>query len=68
MVLPHIDADRVVTPKFLTVDPQSGQPTFVVVHAKIARGTFARWLITARVRDRGRAARLRRDRVPLRRS
>jgi cytoplasmic iron level regulating protein YaaA (DUF328/UPF0246 family) len=50
-VLPHVDPDRVVTPKFLTVDPASKQPKFVVVHAKIARGAFARWLVTARVKD-----------------
>jgi cytoplasmic iron level regulating protein YaaA (DUF328/UPF0246 family) len=48
VVLPHLDADRVVTPRFLTVDPASDQPKFVVVHAKIARGAFARWLITSR--------------------
>jgi cytoplasmic iron level regulating protein YaaA (DUF328/UPF0246 family) len=54
-VLPYVAADRVVTPKFLTVDPKSGQPKFVVVHAKIARGTFARWLITERIRDTPRA-------------
>ncbi|HEU5111512.1 MAG TPA: YaaA family protein [Micromonosporaceae bacterium] len=48
-VLPHLDADRVVTPRFLTADPASGKPKFVVVHAKIARGAFARWLVTGRV-------------------
>jgi cytoplasmic iron level regulating protein YaaA (DUF328/UPF0246 family) len=48
-VIPHVDAGRVVTPRFLTVDPASKQPKFVVVHAKIARGAFARWLVTARV-------------------
>jgi cytoplasmic iron level regulating protein YaaA (DUF328/UPF0246 family) len=48
-VLPHVDPDRVVTPKFLTIDPASRQPKFVVVHAKIARGAFARWLVTRRV-------------------
>lgn len=53
VVLSHIDPARVVTPRFLTADPASGEPKFVVVHAKIARGTFARWLITARVRDTG---------------
>jgi cytoplasmic iron level regulating protein YaaA (DUF328/UPF0246 family) len=47
----HVDADRVVTPKFLTADPVTGEPKFVVVHAKIARGAFARWLVTARVKD-----------------
>jgi uncharacterized protein len=50
-VLPHIDADRVVTPRFLTVDPASKEPKFVVVHAKIARGAFAHWLITSRATD-----------------
>jgi uncharacterized protein len=48
-VLPHLDAGRVVTPRFLSIDPASGQPRFVVVHAKIARGSFARWLVTNRV-------------------
>jgi uncharacterized protein len=50
-VIPHVAAERVVTPRFLTVDPESGQPKFVVVHAKIARGAFARWLVTNRVTD-----------------
>ena len=49
-VLPHIDLP-VITPKFLTVSPKTGQPTFVTVHAKIARGAFARWLIQERVQD-----------------
>jgi len=50
-VLPYVDADRVVTPRFLTVDPATRKPKFVVVHAKIARGAFARWLVTERVKD-----------------
>jgi uncharacterized protein len=50
-VVKHVDADRVVTPRFLTVDPATRQPRFVVVHAKIARGAFARWLVTERVKD-----------------
>jgi cytoplasmic iron level regulating protein YaaA (DUF328/UPF0246 family) len=50
-VVTHVDADRVVTPRFLTVDPASQRPRFVVVHAKIARGAFARWLVTKRVSD-----------------
>jgi len=52
VVLDHIDPARVVTPRFLTVDPRSGEPKFIVVHAKIARGAFARWLITQRVEKR----------------
>jgi len=51
IVVRYVDADRILTPRFLTVDPASQQPKFVVVHAKIARGSFARWLVTARVRD-----------------
>jgi cytoplasmic iron level regulating protein YaaA (DUF328/UPF0246 family) len=49
VVLPFIEPSRVVAPKFLTADPKSGEPKFVTVHAKIARGAFARWLITSRV-------------------
>jgi cytoplasmic iron level regulating protein YaaA (DUF328/UPF0246 family) len=49
VVLDHVDRSRVVTPRFLTVDPRSGEAKFVVVHAKIARGAFARWLITRRI-------------------
>ena len=61
VVVAHVDADRVVTPKFLTLDPASGQPKFVVVHAKIARGAFARWLVTGRVTDTAAALREFRD-------
>jgi len=43
-ILPYTSVP-VVTPKFLTVSPKTGEPTFVTVHAKIARGAFARWLI-----------------------
>lgn len=50
-VTAHIDKKRVVTPKFMSVDPKTGVAKFVVVHAKIARGAFARWLITERVTD-----------------
>ncbi len=44
-VLPYIDTRRVVTPRFLSRMPGKEDPVFVVVHAKIARGAFARWLI-----------------------
>jgi uncharacterized protein len=46
-----VDASRIVTPKFLTVSPKTGEPAFVVVHAKIARGAYARWLISSRTTD-----------------
>jgi uncharacterized protein len=44
----YVDPQRIVAPRFLTVSPKTGKPAFVVVHAKIARGAFARWLITNR--------------------
>lgn len=47
-VLPKVD-NEVITPKFLTVSPKNGEPTFVTVHAKVARGAFAHWMITNRV-------------------
>lgn len=47
-VLPHMLDANVITPKFMTKD-KSGEPIFVVVHAKIARGAFARWLIQNRI-------------------
>lgn len=49
-VLPHVK-NRVITPIFLTTSPKTGEPTFVTVHAKIARGAFAHWLIKERVRS-----------------
>jgi len=50
-VTKYVDESRVVTPRFLTVSPKTGEPTFVTVHAKIARGAFANWMIRARVED-----------------
>jgi len=49
-ILPYTSVP-VVTPKFLTISPKTGEPTFVTVHAKIARGAFARWLIQSRIED-----------------
>lgn len=49
-VLPHL-SNTVISPKFLTISPKTGEPTFVTVHAKIARGTFAHWLIKHRIQD-----------------
>lgn len=48
-VTDYIDTNRIITPQFLTVSPKTGQPTFVVVHAKIARGAFADWMIRQRI-------------------
>jgi len=50
-VTPYLDPSLVITPRFLTVSPKTGEPTFVVVHAKIARGAFASWMIRHRIED-----------------
>lgn len=50
-VTPFVDASRIITPIFYTASPKTSEPTFVTVHAKIARGVFARWLITKRIID-----------------
>jgi len=50
-VLSFVDDTRVITPQFLTVNQKTGVPGFTAVHAKIARGAFARWLITSRITD-----------------
>jgi uncharacterized protein len=48
-VLPFIDPARVISPRFLTIDAKTGEPRQVIVHTKIARGAFARWLMISRV-------------------
>jgi cytoplasmic iron level regulating protein YaaA (DUF328/UPF0246 family) len=48
-VLPYLKEARIITPKFMTFDQKSQMPKFVTVHAKIARGAFARWLIQNRI-------------------
>jgi len=56
-VFPHFknlekfNNSTIITPKFLTISSKTGEPTFVTVHAKIARGAFARWLIQHRIED-----------------
>lgn len=48
-LLPYLKKQSVISPKFMTTHPATGQPVFVTVHAKIARGAFAHWLIVNRV-------------------
>lgn len=48
-VLPYIKDAKIITPKFMTQDAVSGEPKFVTVHAKVARGAFAHWLIKNRI-------------------
>ena len=47
----YVELSRVVTPRFLTISPKTGEPAFVVVHAKIARGAFAHWIIKNSIQD-----------------
>lgn len=46
-VFPYLESSHnIISPKFLTLDAKTKEAKFVVVHAKIARGAFAHWLIT----------------------
>gem|GEM_PF-2439 len=47
LIIPHLDPVRVITPKFLS-RVEGSEPKFVAVHAKIARGALARWLVQRR--------------------
>lgn len=51
VVTPYLAAERFVTPKFLTLNRKTGQPAFVTVHAKVARGAFAHWLLVNRIQQ-----------------
>jgi len=44
LVVPFVAPERVVSPLFLTVQ-KTAEPTFVAIHAKLARGAFARWVL-----------------------
>jgi cytoplasmic iron level regulating protein YaaA (DUF328/UPF0246 family) len=50
-VTDFVETAQIVTPRFLTISPKTGEPIFVVVHAKIARGAFAHWMITHRIEN-----------------
>lgn len=47
-ILPYLN-NKIVEPRFLSISTKTNQPEFVVVHAKIARGAFANWLIKNRI-------------------
>jgi cytoplasmic iron level regulating protein YaaA (DUF328/UPF0246 family) len=53
-VMPYITPGRIFTPSFLTINPKTKEPSFVVVHAKIARGAYAHWLIKHQIDDAAR--------------
>lgn len=45
----RLKTTTVISPKFLTRSEKTRQPVFVTVHAKIARGSFANWIIKNKV-------------------
>jgi len=51
IVTDYVDQTRIIAPSFLTINQMTNRPTFVVVHAKIARGALANWLIKNRITD-----------------
>jgi cytoplasmic iron level regulating protein YaaA (DUF328/UPF0246 family) len=51
LVLPFINSSRVVTPRFMSIDSKTNKPVFYAVHAKIARGALARWILSNRIED-----------------
>ena len=48
---PYLAKRTIIEPQFLTLMPGQSQPKFVALHAKIARGAFARWLIQTKNTD-----------------
>ena len=53
-LLPHLRSGiKVIAPKFMTISPKTGEPVFVTVHAKVARGAFARWVIQNKMSETG---------------
>jgi cytoplasmic iron level regulating protein YaaA (DUF328/UPF0246 family) len=49
-ISPFIDSKRVLSPRFLTKQNSSKGPVFVTIHAKVARGAFASWMIRDRIK------------------
>ncbi len=50
-VRPYVDESRVISPLFLTKMTDNHASTFVAVHAKVARGAFAQWLVRTRQQE-----------------
>ena len=49
VIEPYVEPGRVVSPWFLTRDKPGAEPKFTAVHAKVARGAMARWIVKERV-------------------
>lgn len=50
-IRPYVDESHVISPQFLTKMTDNRDSTFVAVHAKVARGAFAQWLILTRQQE-----------------
>lgn len=48
-VFPYLTERTIISPRFLTYDLHAHEPKFIVVHTKIARGAFARWMIVNKI-------------------
>ena len=48
-VFPYLSDRTIINPRFLTFDLRTHEPKFIVVHTKIARGAFARWMIVNKI-------------------
>lgn len=46
---PYLPKEQIITPWFMQM--KNGKPIFQVIHAKIARGTMARWIAQHRIND-----------------
>ena len=51
VVRPFVAENRVITPQFLTRKTPHDDSTFVAIHAKVARGAFAQWLVRTRQQE-----------------
>lgn len=51
VIRPYVDPKHVIAPQFLTKMTTDHDSTFVAVHAKVARGAFAQWLILTRQQE-----------------
>lgn len=50
-IRPYVSDAHVISPQFLTKMTNDHESTFVAVHAKVARGAFAQWLILTRQQE-----------------
>ena len=48
---PFVKPVRIIEPVFLSQMKADAEPEFVAVHAKVARGAYARWLIQERIEE-----------------